>query len=160
MTLVALVCAAALLVAARSERIPPLRVQALGIALTAAVGVALFSAIGLLGNRALSDADEALLSGNIARAAERAHSALRWAPWSAEGHLLLAEAQLAQGEGASAREELRKAVAADPRDWTLWFALAQTTSGSERDRALAEAQRLNPRSPDIRAYARSVRGER
>ena len=120
----------------------------------------MFSAIGLLGNRALSDADEALRSGDVPRAAERAHSALRWAPWSAEAHLLLAEAQLAQGEGASAREELRKAVAADPRDWTLWFALAQTTSGSERDRALAEAQRLNPRSPDIRAYARSVRGER
>ena len=120
----------------------------------------LFSAIGLLGNRALSDADAALRSGDVPRAAERARTALRWAPWSAQAHLLLAEAQLAQGEEASAREELRKAVAADPRDWTLWFALAQTTSGSERDAALAEAQRLNPRSPDIRAYARSVEGER
>jgi hypothetical protein len=157
-TLVALLCAAALLVAVRGEHSAPVRPRALGVALAAALGVAVFSAVGLLGNRALSDADASLRSGDVPRAAERARAAIRWAPWSAEAHLLLAEAQLAQGEEASARGELREAVAADPRDWTLWFALAQTTSGSEQDRALAEARRLNPRSPDIRAYVRSAKG--
>jgi cytochrome c-type biogenesis protein CcmH/NrfG len=51
---------------------------------------------------------------------------------------------------------MRQAVAADPRDWELWFALAQIASGGESARALAEARRLNPLSPEIRAYVRSL----
>jgi hypothetical protein len=43
----------------------------------------------------------------------------------------------------------RKAIANDPRDWSLWFELAGASGGVARERALAEASRLNPLSPEI-----------
>lgn len=158
-TLTALILAAALTVSARGVRAWPLSARTRVVVLAAALGVAAFSGIGLLGNKALADADGALRSGHTLRAAERARSALRWAPWSAEAQRLLAEAQLAEGDAANARANLRRAVAADPRDWTLWFALAQTTSGAERAAALVEARRLNPKSPEIRGFTQFSEGE-
>ena len=151
-TLVGLLCAATLLVAARGERVWSLPRSVRGGVLVVALAVAAFSVVGLIGNRALADGESALNDGQIAQAADRAQVALRWTPWSAQAHRLLAEAQLATGDLEGARENLREAVAADPRDWTLWFALAQTTPGPEGERALAEARRLNPLSPEIQSY--------
>lgn len=154
-TLVGLLCAATLLVAARAERVWFLSGYVRVGVVAASLAVAAFSVVGLVGNRALADGESALNAGQITLAADRARVALRWAPWSAQAHRLLAEAQLAGGDLEGARENLRQAVAADPRDWTLWFALAQTTSGLEGERALAEARRLNPRSPEIQSYSPS-----
>ncbi len=157
-TVVGLTCASALLVAARGERLVavagPRRVVAMGAVIT----LTGFSVVGLIGNRALADADAALRTGDVTRAADRARDGLRWAPWSATGHRIEAEALLANGELEEARQSFRRAVDADPRNWELWFALAQVTSGSESADALAEAQRLNPLSSDLRAYVRSAGG--
>ena len=157
-TVVGLTCAAALLVAARVE---PLwlvfgsrRVVALGVvsALTA------YSVVGLIGNQALADADTALREGDMSRAADRARDGMRWAPWSATGRRIEAETLLASGELEQARGSFRRAVDADPLNWELWFALAQVTSGPESVAALAEAQRLNPLGPELRAFVRSGGG--
>ena len=148
-TLVGLLCAATLLVAARGERVWFLSLNARAAVVAASLALAAFSVVGLVGNRALADGESALNAGRITRAADRARAALRWTPWSAQAHRLLAEAQLADGDIESARGNLREAVAADPQDWKLWFALAQTTSGAEGERALAEARRLNPLGPEL-----------
>jgi Flp pilus assembly protein TadD len=81
---------------------------------------------------------------------------LRWAPWSATGRRIEAETLLASGDLVGARRSFRRAVAADPRNWELWFALAQVTSGREHSVAIARAEELNPQSPDIRAYLRAA----
>jgi hypothetical protein len=49
-----------------------------------------------------------------------------------------------------ARTSFRKAIAKTPSEWLLWFRLAEASSGAEREEALAEAQRLNPLSEEIR----------
>ena len=158
-TLVGLLCAAALLVALRGERAWPLSGSVRVGVTAAALGIAAFSMIGLAANRALADGEAALNDGRATQTADRARAALRWAPWSAQAHRLLAEAQLAEGDSEeSAAENLRRAVAADSRDWTLSFALAQTTSGSESAHALAEARRLDPRSPEIDFFGSLVAG--
>ena len=151
-TFVGLLCAATLLVAAREERGRPLSQATRVGVVVSSLAVAAFSVVGVVGNRALANGEAALDAGREALAAEHAREALQWAPWSAQAHRLLAEAQLAGGNAGAARDNLRQAIASDPRDWTLWFALAQTTSGPEGAHALAEARRLNPRSPDIEAY--------
>jgi O-antigen ligase len=155
-TLVAVICAGVVLVAARGCSTLSVPRPAVVVALVACLGVAVFSTVGLIGNRALDDADSALRAGDVERAVERAHRGLRWAPWSAQGHRILAESRLLEGDLAGAHASMRQAVAADPRDWELWFALAQIASGGESARALAEARRLNPLSPEIRAYVRSL----
>lgn len=159
-TLLALLCAATLLVSARGERNRVLSGHVRMAVAAAALCGAVFSAVGLVGNRSLARGEAALNAGQVTLATDRARAALRWAPWSAQARRLLAEAQLAAGELERARSNLRRAAAADPRDWSLWFALAQTTSGPESARALAEARRLNPRSPEIRSYVSSTDGLR
>jgi hypothetical protein len=155
-TLAGLLCAATLLVAARGRRrIALSRYVRLGV-IAGVLGVAAFSVVGLIGNRALADGETALNDGRATLAAKRARLALRWSPWSAQAHRLLGESQLAVGNLRDAPKNMRRAVEADPRDWTLWFALAQTTSGPERERALAEARKLDPRGPEIRFYLSSV----
>lgn len=157
-TVVGLTCAAALLVAARGERLVVVAGPRRAVALGAVIALTAFSVVGLIGNRALADADAALRTGDLSRAADRAHDGLRWAPWSATGRRIEAETQLASGELEKARQTFRRAVDADPRNWELWFALAQVTSGPESADALAEAQRLNPLSPELRVYVRSAGG--
>jgi hypothetical protein len=58
---------------------------------------------------------------------------------------------------ASARDSYRVAIDKDPRDWALWFELAQASQGRARRVALERALRLNPRSPEISQYAASVK---
>ena len=129
--------------------------RAVGVAI--AIGLGVFAFVGLLGNIALTRANDAADAGNWSKAERKARSAMRWAPWSAEPWRLRAEAQLALGRDAEAQGTFRKAVAKDPYDWTLWFGFAQATDGRQRRRALAHARRLNPRSPEIADYEASVR---
>jgi hypothetical protein len=151
-TLAALFCGLALLAAAHRDAEPKvLRPRARWTALggtAALVGVVL---LGLLGNSAVSASSKSTEAGHFARAESQARRAMNFAPWSAEPWRRLGEAQAVAGNLVAARESFRKAIAKDRRDWTLWFELAEASVGAQRQRALAEASRLNPLSPEIAA---------
>jgi hypothetical protein len=149
-TLTALFCGLALLAAARRDGEPKVlrpRVRWTALGGTAAlVGLVL---LGLLGNAAVSASSKSTEAGHFARAESQARRATRFAPWSSEPWRKLGEAQTLEGSLAAARASYRKAIAKDPRDWSLWFELAGASSGTARKRALAQASRLNPLSREI-----------
>jgi hypothetical protein len=152
-TLTALACAAAILVAARGTRSTfflsrRIRVSALALALA----LVAFVVVGLVANTATSSANNAANAGDWGRVETKTQTVRRWAPWSATPLLLRAEAQLATHRLAAARRDFGRAVAKDPRDWTLWFGLAQVSDGEAARRALVRARELNPRSPEITEY--------
>jgi hypothetical protein len=151
-TLAALFCGLALMAAAHREgnsSVLPPRVRWTALGGTAAlVG---FVLLGLLGNSAISASSKSTEAGHFARAESQARRAMNFAPWSAEPWRRLGEAQVVSGNRAAARESFRKAITKDRRDWTLWFELAEASSGAQRQQALDEASRLNPLSREIAA---------
>jgi len=158
-TLTGLFCGAAILVSARrpDDEQAEARWTTVG-PLATLVGVsAAFAFVGLLGNSKLAAARAAADDGRWQSAATTARSASRWAPWSAEPWELIAFSQLARRELRASRASFRRAISHDPNDWTLWFELAQASDGAARARALGEARRLNPRSPEIAAYVATNR---
>ncbi|HZQ80485.1 MAG TPA: O-antigen ligase family protein [Gaiellaceae bacterium] len=70
-------------------------------------------------------------------------------PWSTEPWQRLGELDIARSRFAEARRALEKATGKDSRNWELWFDLARASTGSAQTRALAQASRLNPRSPEV-----------
>jgi hypothetical protein len=154
-TLAALFCGLALLAAARRDAKPKvLHTRVRWTALGGTAALIGFVLLGLLGNGAVSASSKSTDSGHYARAESQARRATHLAPWSAEPWRRLGEAQAVSGDLADARASFRKAITKDRRDWTLWFELADASRGAERQRAFAEASRLNPLSPEI-AEARS-----
>ncbi len=149
-TLAAVLCGLACLLAAREEREPrALSVRAragLGAAVTV-LGVA--ALLGLIGNFALGASDSAASNGNWKSAERHARTAIRWQPWSAAGWQQLGEAQLGAGDRAGAQHSLQKAIAKDPNDWVTWLDLVAASSGDVQTNALVQASRLNPLSPEI-----------
>jgi hypothetical protein len=155
LTLPALACGVALIAlrpTGSRPLVPGVPLRALGAAL--AIALAGLAFVGLVGASASSASEEALESSppDYPEAKDQARKAKRWSPWSSEPWQRLGEAQLATGELAAARASFRKAIAKEPGDWRLWFRLAEASSGSEQRRALAEALRLNPRSPELEAF--------
>ena len=149
-TLVALFCGISLLASGRDEwagRFVGPRLRAGMLAATVALGG--FAVLGLLGNSAVSASTRAADAGNYARAESQARRAGDLAPWSSAPWRKLGEAQLRAGHVAAARASFLKAVATEPRDWTLWLELATASRGRERRHALAQALRLNPRGPEL-----------
>jgi tetratricopeptide (TPR) repeat protein len=149
-TLTALFCGLALLALGRGDRgarplRPVIRWGTLGVT-GALIG---FTLLGLLGNAAISGSSKSTNAGNYSKAESQARRAMDFAPWSAEPWRRLGEAQVSAGKLAAARESFREAIAKDRGDWTLWFQLAEASTGRERARALVEASRLNPLSPEI-----------
>ncbi len=126
---------------------PRVRIGATVTALALA-GVAF---VGLVGSSALSASVDAAEASppDYAEAEDEARTARTWARWSSEPWQRLGEAQLGRGDLVEARESFRRAIEKEPDDWLLWFRLAEATTGAERTRALAEAERLNPLSPEI-----------
>jgi O-antigen ligase len=116
--------------------------------LVALAGVAFVGLVGASASAASQEAADAS-PPDYAEAEDEARKARRWAPWSSEPWQRLGEAQLAAGELPGARASFRKAIAKEPTDWELWFRLAEAASGREQRRALAEALRLNPSSPEL-----------
>jgi hypothetical protein len=113
----------------------------------AAGGLAALAAAGILalaGSTRLAAASDAEAGRHFEIAAERARSALRFAPWSADAWLVIARSRLALGERSGARAAFRSAVGLDGSDWQTWSELAAVSSGEGRRAALAEAARLNP----------------
>lgn len=151
-TLAALFCGLALLAAARRDGEPKaLPARARWAALSGTAGLVGLVLLGLLGNSAVSASSKSTDAGHFARAESQARHATKFAPWSSEPWRKLGEAQTLEGDLAAARVSYRKAIAKDPRNWSLWFELAGASDGAARERALAEASRLNPSSPEIAA---------
>jgi hypothetical protein len=156
-TMTALICAAALLVAARDQEglsYLTARVRIAGSMLV--LCLAAFALVGLIGNSALSTSADATAKENWRTADAQARKATRWAPWSSEGWRLLGESELQQARFAAARVSFQKAIAKNPRDWNLWLDLALASGGEAKRRAALEALRLNPRSPEIAQIAPSL----
>lgn len=153
-SLAALLCGGALVVAARSDRRPAhVPVRAAGLALTAVVGVIAF--VGLGGNVHLASAASAAHEGRWADSERAARAALGWAPWSAEAWQRIGEAQIGRGELPAARRSLRRALAKDRLDWELWLELAELADSRA---ALVRAEKLNPLAPEVGAARTVVRG--
>jgi tetratricopeptide (TPR) repeat protein len=154
-TVPALACGAALIALRPRPSAPGLlrrgvRFAAAGAAILLA-GAALVGLVGASASAASQDAVRAS-PPDYDEAVEQARKARRWAPWSSEPWQRLGEAQLARGNLTAARRSFRKAIAQEPRDWELWFDLAQASGGAARRRALAQGLRLNPRSPELQDY--------
>jgi hypothetical protein len=144
-TLVALCCAAAVVVSARRAGSTWRVAGSRKVATLAALGALAVGAVVVQsGNNALTKARSAAAVGSYDRAAAYARRGMRLAPWSATPWTILAAAQSSNGDLAAARASLRRAIAKDPHDWHLWYRLAQSSDGGTRRAALAEASRLNP----------------
>lgn len=154
-TVPALACGIALLAmrpTASAPRLPGSALRYTGAAV--AIALAGLALVGLAGASANAASQEAALASppDYDKAEDDARKARRWAPWSSEPWQNLGAAQLGRGDTAAARKSFRKAVEKERSDWELWFDLAQASTGAERSRALAQARRLNPRSPELEAF--------
>jgi len=147
LTLLALACAAALLVAAdrRDDVRPALSPVARIGGISVAVVLLVPAFIGLAGASALDASDAALAKGQYASAASQARKAARWWRWSPQPWQKLGEAQAQEGDYIGAQSSFRRAISKDGRDWTIWYDLSTVTSGGASARALREVSRLNPR---------------
>jgi hypothetical protein len=92
------------------------------------------------GNERLASARAALSSGDDARAAADAHSALRFTPFSADAWEVI-------GDATQSAAAYRRGIELDRNDWNLWFQLAAVTTGEPHRLAVREAARLNPLGP-------------
>jgi hypothetical protein len=110
-----------------------------------AAGLFLAACVTLVGAIVLDGAREALREGRPADAARAAERATSVQPWASEPWLVLAEAR--RSAGGDAAEAAREGLERDGNDWRLWAALAQSSQGAERERALARARSLNPLGP-------------
>lgn len=150
-TLTALFIGASIVVAARKledeERSMGPRLRYSLLAATLALAAVAF--VGLVGNMALAQSADAARAGDWAQSESHARRAETWAPWAPEPWQRIGEAQLARGELRAAQESFRAAIERDERDWELWLDLARASTGRAQRRALAEAKRLNPLSPEI-----------
>jgi tetratricopeptide (TPR) repeat protein len=156
-TVPAIFCASALVVAARSteERALASRSRILAVC-GAGVAVAL-AFFMVLGNVPLTKASSAADAGRWSVSASEARTAARWLPWSAEPWRMIGEADLALRNLPGAEKALQKAISKDPKNWQLWFDLCAARSGPAAKRALARAAELNPLSPEI-AQLRGLKG--
>ncbi len=150
-TLAALLCASAVLAAARPQgrSLPRLPVR-LGLgAVTLVVGVV--ALLGLLGNRALARSAASFEKADFAGAVAAANDARRWAPWSAEPWEQLGAIRIVQGDRAGAVAAYREAAAKDPKNSAPWVKLFALTKGAARRHALARLDALNPGAAAARA---------
>jgi tetratricopeptide (TPR) repeat protein len=152
-TLAALACGAALLVAARGLTQPRALTMRIRVPLVA-VTLLLFVAalVGLRGNLALAASNKAADQLNWNKSAREARTAMDWAPWSSDPWRQLAEAQYAQGQFPAARASFRKAITKDPENWLLWAELGVASEGQARHIAIGHAFRLNPLAPELADY--------
>ncbi len=141
-TVAAIASAAALVVPPTGPRLPRLA----AIAPVALCGLAL---LAYAGNRVLAESAAAADRADFSESADRARTAQRLQPWSAEPWRLLGESDLAAGANAAARHSFRRALEQDPDNWELWLDLGLASEGTEQHAAWARAASLNPLSPEL-----------
>lgn len=144
-TTAALICGAALVVMARTERGPSIGWSWRACGLAAALVLTTGTLVGLIGNAAMATAVGDLEAGDYASAERNAQRASSWAPWAAEPWHLLGEVHLRKREQVRARQAFEEATARDPHNWVLWAELARASKGRARLLALARVAQLNPR---------------
>jgi hypothetical protein len=149
-TLAALACGIALLLAARGAETPPLDRARRAVSLVLAVVLCALAIVGFVGNQAEATSSDALDASHLRTAAGDARRARRWEPWSADPWRLLGEAQLEAGRVGEARASFLRGLRKDDGEWELWLDLALASRGVEREHALARAAGLNPLSTEIR----------
>lgn len=148
-TLAALACGVAVLLAARGSEAPLERVSRVpAIALAGLLGAVAIG--GYVGNQAAASASDALDAEHLGTAASDAKRARWWQPWSPEPWRLLGEAELQAGRVGEARTSFLRGLRKDNRDWELWLDLALTTGGRERRAALDHVAALDPLSTELR----------
>jgi O-antigen ligase len=149
-TLAALACGIALLLAARgTETVPLARTpRVVGVALAVLAGAV--ALVGFAGNRAESSAAHALDGSQLHAAAADARQARRWEPWSAEPWRLLGESQVQAGDVERARGSYLRGLEKDRGSWELWLDLALAGRADQRRDALRHVARLNPLSSELR----------
>ena len=152
-TLVAIICGAALVLSGEGSR-PRVAIGSWvrGLATAAAVVVAGFAGFALIGNSALATAQDANQAHNWDKAAVQARRAHTWMPWSPKPLLALGTAQLGAGLRDDALATFRQARSIDPRDWAVWADIASASTGAERDEALGQVVILFPRSALAQTY--------
>ena len=138
---------------------PPARVHQRGLGMYAA-GLALIAgswllvcaqAIPLLVDNELQASRSAAADGNLESALVHARSAQAIQPWAATPYLQHALVLEESGRIGRARAAIAEAISRSESDWRLWIVRARlaTKAGAIEDarESLAEARRLNPRSP-------------
>jgi hypothetical protein len=148
-TLPALFCGVALLGSIRPADAKRLTRRRRVLALALAAPVLAIALVAHVGNRATAASIAAIELGEPERALTEARRAIDWAPWSDEPWQLRGEAELVLDDDSAARRSLTEALERNPESWSTWFDLAVVSHGKEQERALAEAKRLNPLSPEI-----------
>ena len=143
-TMTALFCGVALLVAGRSQSVEPLSGRARAVLIAVALALAAWAFVGAIGNQEVGAAKDAIGSRRWRDAEDHARKAMPWMRWSSEPWQLAGEAQLARGQLDSARSTLRTAIAKDPDEWELWLDLSLASKGRAKREAAAHALRLNP----------------
>jgi hypothetical protein len=152
LTITALLCGGALVVAVRPD--PPLPTRALTTptrlaALAPIVPLLAFAFVLQVGNTAIAKAARASDGGDLARAAAQARRAKAWNPWSYQPWEILGDAQLDHRDLPAARRSFRAAIAKDHANWNLWLDLAKASKGRARRQALVRAAELAPRSTEV-----------
>jgi hypothetical protein len=155
-TVAALSCGIALLVAARSGEPEPFPRRFRGALVIAALALAAAGFVGAMGNDALEAGKKAARAGEWRESEAHARDAMGWMPWASDPWQIAGEAQLARGDNAGARNTLRTAIAKDRKDWELWLDLSLASSGQARREAAAEAVRLNPLGPELAGLRRML----
>jgi hypothetical protein len=155
-TLAALFCGMAIVIAGRSEDAKPIGVPLRAVLAGVCVALGVFVFVGLKSNTALAAAQSATGAGKYTQAMQDARAARFWAPWSSDPWQLLGEAQLAVGQRAAARDSIRHAIAKDHASWQLWLDLAIATNGAERRAAFARASELNPLGDEVKSWEAAV----
>jgi len=143
-TIAAILCAGAVLVAARRQGAVAPRTPARWGLFAVACVAGLAALLGLLGNRALARSASAVSAGNHAAAIAAAHDARRWEPWSSAPLAQLAFVYQLEHHPQAERVAYEQAVTKDPRNWELWLGLVTVSHGAQYRHALARLARLSP----------------
>jgi hypothetical protein len=149
LTLPTILCSAALLASCGGVPSVLLAAKKRRFLVACAGVVAVVAALGLAGNQLLLDSYDAANRGDF-RAAERdASRAARWQPWSFLPWMQIGNARSALGDVAGARRAYETAASREPDRPEPWIALAETSSGRQRELAVRRAQELNPIGPEV-----------
>jgi O-antigen ligase len=148
-TATALLLGASIVALARDGASLPLTLQRRLLGLAALLPLVAAAAVAHAGNRALSASVEAIERGDGREALAKARRARTWMPWSYEPWQRLGEAYLVGGRPDAARSALREALERDDAEWSVWYDLAAASEEGARGSALARAEALNPRGPEI-----------